>query len=93
MNAPYSKHKKSTPRQLLADEARLCFAVAAACLLIGLSGWLINRIAALHTPLSALVVVGLFYGLMGLARLWKRSRTRDRDNTMSGNATPEIPNH
>lgn len=88
MHAPYSRHTKVTQRQLLADEARLCFSVAAACLLIGLSGWLINRIAELHAPLTALVVVGSFYGLMGLARLWKRSRTKDSDDT-----TIEIPNH
>lgn len=88
MHAPYSKNRKVTQRELLADEARLCFAVATACLLIGLSGYLINRVASLHTPLSALVVVGVFYGVMGVARLWKRARTSDSDNK-----TTEIPGH
>ena len=83
MHRPPTARRHSTQRELLLDEARLCFAVATACLLIGLSGWTINRLAALETPLSALSVVGAFYGLMGLARWIKARCTSETESPRS----------
>lgn len=76
---PFRTPGPTSHRQLLSDEARMCFAAATGCLLIGLAGGVINRIAQLHLPLTALVVVGVFYGLMGLGRLWKLARTKSTD--------------
>ncbi len=76
---PMRKPGQTTPRDIIADEAQLCFAAATCCLLIGLSGWVINRISELHMPLTSLVVVGAFYGLMGLGRLWKLKTMKPTD--------------
>ena len=79
MHAPLKTELKVSPRDLLVEEVRLCFGVATACLLIGVAGWSANHMGALKTPLSSLMVVGAFYGIMGLARAWKLARWKATD--------------
>lgn len=76
---PYRPHPQASPRDQLAFEVRLCFFAAAGCLAVGGIGWLVNRLAHIETHLPALVAVGAFYGVMGLARWWKLSRTTDAE--------------
>jgi hypothetical protein len=76
---PYRAPEQTSPRQQLAFEVRICFVVAVAGLVAGGLGWLVNWLADVDTHLPALVAVGGFYGLMGLARWWKLSRLSDSD--------------
>lgn len=74
---PFRPSEHVSPRDRLAFEVRLCFVAAGGCLLVGGIGWLVNWLADIDTHLPALVAVGGFYGLMGLARWWKLSRSAD----------------
>lgn len=66
-------------RNMLADEVRLCFLAAAACTTAGLLGWAIEAVARFKSHFSALLVVGVFYGVMGVARWWKLNRSKPSD--------------
>lgn len=74
---PFRPSEHASPRDRLAFEVRLSFAAAGGCLLVGGIGWLVNWLADVDTHLPALIAVGGFYGLMGLARWWKLSHTTD----------------
>ncbi len=77
---PFRPSEHASPRDRLAFEVRLSFAAAGGCLLVGGIGWLVNWLAGIDTHLPALVAVGGFYGLMGLARWRKLSRWTDADS-------------
>ena len=68
------KSKQSAPtsffeRVTLDKEAQLCFGAALLCLVIGLVGMTLNTLIAFSTSIDALLVVSLFYGLLGTVRV------------------------
>ena len=54
------------------SDARICFAAAAGCLIVGAMGRLFNFVFAAETSLEALLVVGAFYMLLGATSLSRR---------------------
>lgn len=74
---PFRPPEHASPREQLGFEVRMCFVAAGSGFLVGGLGWLVNWLAAVETHLPALVAVGGFYGMMGLARWWKLSRMSD----------------
>jgi hypothetical protein len=71
MQAPFDGQQERSPREVLIDECRLCFAAAAGCGVIGLIGVGYHRLSGVMTPLAALLVVAGFYAIMGCGRLVK----------------------
>jgi hypothetical protein len=85
MKAPFDRALVRSQRDLLIDECRLCFAAAAGCSVIGLLATIYHSWWGQTTPLAALLVVGGFYGVMGVGRLMKYltmpTNTQSRNET------------
>jgi len=66
---PPREQGTATPRQILVAEVKLCLATSLGCLCCGLLAWLFHWLAAEQTALTALLVVGSFYAVIGCVRL------------------------
>ena len=55
----------------LSTEAKLCFGAAGGCLILGMIGYAINALTTMETTLSAFLVIGAFYFLLGAINLRK----------------------
>lgn len=69
--APFDRTPVRSAREVLIDECRLCFAAAAGCSVVGLLATSYHRWCGQPSSLAALLVVGGFYGIMGVGRLVK----------------------
>lgn len=85
---PFRSSRDLTPRESLAYEIRLSFMTAGTCFVVSGVAWLVNRLASLSSPLTALAAVGGFYTVMGLGRWWKLCSMKD-----SGSPEPPEPAH
>lgn len=55
----------------LSTESKLCFGAAGGCLVLGLVGYGINALSTTETTLSAFLVIGAFYFMLGVISLFK----------------------
>ena len=58
-----------TKTKRLNVESKLCFSAALACFILGAAGWIINYFAADTTRLHGLLVVAVFYSMLGVINL------------------------
>ena len=56
----------------LNDASRLCFGASASCFVVGTLGWIVNFLAAGTTMLHGLLVVAVFYFLLGVINLFEK---------------------
>jgi hypothetical protein len=70
----------------LSTEAKLCFGAAGGCFVLGLIGYAINALSTTETTMSAFLVIGAFYFMLGVISLFK-GRTAESSQSISNRAT------
>lgn len=58
-------------RSALSTETKLSFGAAGGCLVLGMIGYAINALTTTETTLSAFLVIGVFYLMLGVVSLLK----------------------
>ncbi len=71
-----------SPFQKLLFESKLAFRAAAGCLSVGALGSMFDHFSGFETHLSALMVVGVLYLVMGLGR-WQDALRADKSQSHS----------
>lgn len=83
MIAPIIRHRTLCLRGGFEDECKLSLAVAGGCLVAGACDFIANRVAPGSTSLDGMLIVGVFYLVLGMASYCKSSRLILRNSEMS----------